>query len=394
MLTNTTPNILLGTFPARLRPTIPFDPKILYFLDRFKDALEETLPNNREAKALAFWLRRKHLQSFKNRTGNVSSRLGRGMIFHIAPANVPLMAIYSFIVSLLSGNNNIVRISDRARAELTPILAMMATLWETEPFSELAKHNAFIAYDKEKTITDAISLHCDGRIIWGGDAAIQEIRTSPLPPQAIDLAFADRYSMAVLDLPTLQSLSADELQQQAHLFYNDTYEMDQNACSSPRLIVWTGDVSAQRDDILNRWWQAVAKEAVQYDLAPIKVSRKYTRLWELATTCPELSDIQWYTNRLYVYSLTAIPDNIALLALAYGQFFQISLSSFTDIVPFLDKKVQTVTTLGIDKDTLRAEIRRQGAAGGDRIVSLGEAAEFDIFWDGIQMIEYLSRNIS
>ena len=37
-------------------------------------------------------------------------RLGRGMIFHIAPSNVPVNFAYSLISGLLAGNKNIVRL--------------------------------------------------------------------------------------------------------------------------------------------------------------------------------------------------------------------------------------------------------------------------------------------
>ena len=36
--------------------------------------------------------------------------MGRGLIFHITPTNVPTNFFYSFIFSLLSGNSNIVKL--------------------------------------------------------------------------------------------------------------------------------------------------------------------------------------------------------------------------------------------------------------------------------------------
>lgn len=80
---------------------------------------------------------------------------------------------------------------------------------------------------------------CDVRVIWGGDATIKEIRRAALLPRATEITFADRYSLAVIDADYY--LEYGEYERVAQDFYNDTYLSDQNACTSPRVIIWYGN---------------------------------------------------------------------------------------------------------------------------------------------------------
>ena len=64
--------------------------------------------------SFAFWCRKKNLLLLKkNYKSSLSNSVGRGIIFHITPSNVPLNCIYSLAFGLLSGNSNIVRIPSK-----------------------------------------------------------------------------------------------------------------------------------------------------------------------------------------------------------------------------------------------------------------------------------------
>ena len=39
--------------------------------------------------AFSFWCRKGHLEQLRQRQANIERRLGRGLVFHIAPSNVP-----------------------------------------------------------------------------------------------------------------------------------------------------------------------------------------------------------------------------------------------------------------------------------------------------------------
>ncbi len=93
----------------------------------------------------------------------------------------------------------------------------------------------------------------------GGDETIRNIRNLSTPERCVDIAFSDRYSFCVIETEAVLELDERELQLLAEHFYNDTYLMDQNACSSPHLVVWLGklgegakNVSGQR---YIRWYE-------------------------------------------------------------------------------------------------------------------------------------------
>lgn len=386
---------LAGSWPIHPRPLPLFSPIVMDFLRQLETEIKQNtaLSADTSYAALGFWLRRKHLESLQVRTANCQHRLGRGAIFHVTPTNIPVMFAYSFIIALLAGNSNIVRISPRIVEKTHLLWDAIRRFLEYDKFRDLKESNAIISYEKDSSINDQLSAACDGRIIWGGNDSIREVRQSPLPPQAIELVFADRYSLAVFDSATLRNATDDELALWAHHFYNDTYAMDQNACSSPKIIFWLAPKETDISSVQKRWWQIAAKQAAVYDLAPIKVSRKYTQLWQFSMTCPALQTIERFHNLLYVYTLSDLPPDITVLSGTFGQFFQYTITDLTDLMPLLSKKVQTISLLGIDKDRLCRQMVACNVLGGDRIVSVGQAMNMDIVWDGYHMLESLSRII-
>lgn len=388
--------LLAGTIPSYTRALPPFSPLVLSFLQTLSQELLHSplSAQNPSWGALAFWLRATHLNRMKQDVSFLNARLGRGLVFHIAPTNMPVMFAYSLAISMLAGNSNIVRLSPRIVQALTPLYGLFHNILSHDVFRPLYETNGIVTYDAScKALTDEFSTRCDGRIIWGGDHSINAIRQSPLSPRAVELVFADRYSIAVLNSHFISNCSDEELYQWTHRFYNDTYEIDQNACSSPKLIFWLNSTDTIDKQVQHRWWQAVAKESLAYDLQPIKVSEKYCDAWRFAMEIPEISTVDRVTNRLYVYTLSSLPSEITVLSGKFGQFFQSNITSLDDLMPYMTKKVQTISTIGISTDALRTQLITHGVAGTDRIVPVGQAMDMDIIWDGLNMIEALSRII-
>ena len=73
------------------------------------------------AKANLAILKKKFLQ-------NNPIRLGRGIVFHIAPANVPVNFAFSLCFGLIAGNSNVVRVSSKYMPQVDIICAVINTL--------------------------------------------------------------------------------------------------------------------------------------------------------------------------------------------------------------------------------------------------------------------------
>ena len=149
--------------------------------------LSATLLKDRAAKkypdviSFAFWCRTGALRAMKEDHDSQQLRLGRGVVFHIAPSNVPVNFAYSLVVGLLAGNANIVRVPSQDFPQVEIICSALRLLLEKDEFSLLQYHLVLVRYEKDDIITDFFSSHCDVRVIWGGDHTISDIRRSSLP---------------------------------------------------------------------------------------------------------------------------------------------------------------------------------------------------------------------
>src|SRR5438876_12279241 len=119
-------------------------------------------------------------------------RVPRGLVFHVPPANVDTIFIYSWLISVLTGNRNIVRLSKRASPQTDVICRVFNATLATAGRS-LRQNTVMLRYGHEPEITEALSAVADVRILWGGDATITAVRSFPLPPHATELTFPDRY---------------------------------------------------------------------------------------------------------------------------------------------------------------------------------------------------------
>ena len=97
----------------------------------------------------------------------------------------------------------------------------------------------FINYKDEKTNTD-LSKISDGRLIWGSDETIKKFKNLKTKKNCKNIYFSDKYSMSILNSSEIIKLNDSSLTVLCKNFYNDSYLMDQNACSSPHIIFWKG----------------------------------------------------------------------------------------------------------------------------------------------------------
>ena len=369
----------------------PFSEKIIGFLD----AVSKEVMRNKAARdysdviTFAFWIRKASSLKLKERFVNKddSILLGRGVAFHIAPSNVPVNFAYSLVAGLLTGNANIVRVPRKEYQQVRIITdAFNCALKE---HSEMIPYIICIRYGREKEVNDLLSSMCDVRIIWGGDHTIRELRQSPLPPRSVEITFADRYSLAVIHAETYLAMGNKE--KIAEDFYNDTFFSDQNACTSPRVVVWTGEKKEEAKKLFWKKQHELVKK--KYSFRSIQAVNKLTSAYMAATEIPGLKVAEHDDNLILRIAVPELSEKLMDYRDNSGYFYEYDCSNIMELMPICnDKRCQTVAYLG-EKNELIPLIKA-GVKGIDRIVPMGKTMDFDLIWDGYQLASQLTRTVS
>lgn len=380
---------------AEQKPDVPFADNVIEFLN----ALSSALLKDRESRlypdaiTFAFFCRKGNLLKLKDEyTGDGVLRMGRGLLFHIAPSNVPINFGYSLVAGLLAGNNNIVRVSSKQFPQVDLIIKHLHALLASGEYNEVANSIALVRYDRTSDANAMFSAMCNVRVIWGGDATIATLRQNAIPPRAFDVCFADRYSIAALNPEAVMAASDAEMKKLAEAFYNDTYLFDQNACSAPHTIFWvTNDnVNIAKE----KFWSAVHEHvAAKYQLQAVMSVDKLTAFYRQAA-CMEVSKEKMPDNVVVRTELKELPKNIEDFRCACGYFSEYSVGTLDEIAPIVNIKYQSLGYYGFSKEELRDFVIRNRFQGLDRIVPIGETTAFALTWDGYNLIDTFTRRPS
>lgn len=381
---------LVGPSELTVSRQVPYAPTVCLFLEEWSKILRQDsqtalLP---DVATFSFWCRPANMKRWAERFDGGRSRLGRGLVFHIAPSNVPVNFAFSLAFGLLAGNANLVRVPSHLFPQTDLLCRTLREALSDDRFESIRLGTSLVRYARESGWTERFSARCDARVIWGGDETIRQVRCLPIPPRAVEITFADRYSLCFIQTEAIAALSDAKLDRLAADFCGDAYLMGQGACSSPHLIVWLGDgdLAARR-----RFWNAVKRAAKKFPLPSVGVMDKFTRLCANAVAFDGLGAVERTDNSLYVVPLERLPERLDALRGQSGLFYEYVAGRFDDWAARVTDKFQTVTCFGLERKRVVDEILRRGLAGIDRVVPIGSALDIGPVWDGCDVIETLSR---
>lgn len=364
----------------------PFDDIIIEFFDDLSKKLTGVREYS-DVVTFGFWCRKASLLKEKAKYNDLGIRLGKGVIFHSTPSNIPVNFAFSFAAGLLAGNANIVRLPGKEFEQVSIITAAVSELLASK-HKNLAPYICFVKYPPDKTLHDRFSDICDVRVIWGGDATIAELRQSPLKPRATELTFADRYSITVINAD--EYLKAENKKKIAQDFYNDTYFSDQNACTSPCVIFWMGEYKEAAKEVF--WAEIRTLAEDMYDITPVQAVGKLAALYKAAAHIP-VSLVDKSNNYITRIKAGSIDENLINHKYNSGFFFEQDIDKLQDILPLCNERLQTLTYFGLTKETITAFLAECKPKGIDRAVPIGQSMNFTLTWDGYDLIERLSRKI-
>ncbi|EMD30098.1 acyl-CoA reductase [Amycolatopsis azurea] len=376
------------------------DPRVVEFLTKFARKLLAPATARRfpELASLGFFLRKGEIAKALStlETSGDALRFPRGLVFHVPPANVDTIFVYSWALSALAGNHNVVRVSSRsAGAAETVLEALNAALSEVDDDTAAAitATQRMITYDRSDAISGALSVAADLRVIWGGDASVAALRKYPLAPHARDLTFPDRSSFAVASVRGWRNSSEAERRGAAEGFYNDSYWFDQAACSSPRAVFWVGDEDGARE--AGQEFRKLLAEVLatkQHVTEPAMAVQKRVSAYGAAVD-GLVSGIEFQGNGIATLEL-ADPAILPREWLGAGTFANARVDTLSDLVPIVLRKDQTVGQFGFTKEELTQFVTELAGRGVDRVVPFGSALTFSAIWDGYDLLTEFSRLVT
>ncbi len=377
-------------------PLRPFDKCIVGFISELSKAL---LGNNEFNKvpaltALGFWLRKTNIDriykenftSFDNKTISVSPA---GLVFHICPSNVDTIFIYSLAISLLAGNKNIVRLSDRANHPYIQfLLDTIGVLLEKSENKILREYIYVISYGHEDEINAYFSEIADIRIIWGGDSTIGHFRNFKTNYRTKDIVFADRISYAIFSSAEILKLTDNNLKELVRKFYNDSYTFDQLGCSSPQMIFFlgNGDDNVKTEQIIYKALLDFSLKNYEADMFSI-TSLKFNKLVDDILS-ERVSSHRSDDHHLFFAAVNE--GQFIEHSCGAGYFYTKHINKISEVLPYISKKVQTMSYFGISEQMILELANNTVGSGCDRLVPIGNALDFDYIWDGYNLIEELT----
>ena len=378
----------------KLPPMTPFSAEITDYLNALSKEINKD-PRIREfpdVSTFSFFCRKANLLLLKKKYYDRGIlKLGRGLVFHIAPSNVPVNFAFSLMIGLLSGNSNIVRVPSKKFGQTEIIVNAINKLAQVSQYSNVSNRIILVSYDRNSNATKEFSRDCNVRIIWGGDETISQIRENSLQPRAFDITFADRYSLCVINGDDFVNEPRPEKVVEG--FFNDTFLFDQNACTSPHLVLWIGS-NKKVEKAKNIFWNKLhAIVNNRYEIQPVVAIDKLTNFYNQAIQTDRILLETRKDNLILRVKLNDLKDDIDCFRSHSGYFSEYHASSLMELSKIINKKYQTLSYYGFTKEKLNNVIRKIEPTGIDRIVPIGRTMEFSLVWDGYDLINTLSRRV-
>ena len=390
-----------GTFDAAAllaeRPQRPFAEEGLALVADFSAEVLADPAARRwpEMAALGFWMRRANIAriqaAFEAACGG-RLLVGRGLAFHIAPSNVDTMFIYSLFVSLLAGNTNIVRVSPKLRQELASALELLARVLQRH--TGAARRLLVVRYGHDDKVTAFFSGLCNVRVIWGGDETVRRIRAIPLPPHALELAFAGKFSVAVLD---------------AGAWNAEPDQRGRQGLRQRRLCLPPAGLRIAQAGLLagiargsgagpRTFWEAVQQAAAEmpsYTLQPADVMNRFVAVCSMAADAEAAVGKAEAANHAFTrVAVSRLDDVVREANTGNGLFYEVADAGLDALLAWFGDSDQTVASYGVSKEEWEGCLSRRPPNGICRIVRLGKALDFSAVWDGYDLVRCLSREIT
>ncbi len=387
-------NILSGFQPSELSTDSRevFSEDIIKTLDIISKNLIKGIKNREvgdEYLYFAMWIRKKNLKRYKNIYNGKNIR-GRGLTIHIAPSNVPTNALFTLVFGLLSGNSVAMRVSKRSRKDL---LEPLRILDRTK--SELRYLFSIFECAYDDLCFKELSDKAKALVIWGGNQTIENVISEFSNKKIKILSFANKTSLSVINLNWLDTVDADHKKIAAKLFARDLFSFGQKACSSPKLLVATGELNMKIKKELIDFLGDVSNEGIKMKEKGVKARDCYINAEEFAMKHGKENMIN--SKNLYCPLFKDRDKEIGISELYQagndGCLPIIHSNKWENISKYTQDNSQTMILIGLSDEQEEKIYLETKNTSITRYAKPGSALNIDIIWDGYDIVEELTRKI-
>lgn len=371
-----------------------FSDNVINFFSDLSDRIlkDKNAQNFPDLMTFGFHIRKANINIIRKNYSDIEKiAYGRGLAYHIGPSNVPMNFAFSLFYSLLAGNPTIVRLPSLNFPQINQLINLMNLTLDSTEHLVLRLYLSLVKFDKDTDISSEISKLSEVRAIWGGDATAYEVLSYSKRLKCKDLVFPARLSWSVISCERILD-NAENLCDLANDFFNDTFSMDQNACSSPTQVFFLRNTQ-NVEKAKSLFWRAVKEKIIsrKYEITNSMVMER-----EIASVKAVMTSGNALINRDFLpHFHVVVKDMNASEAMEYnvggGLFFENEIDTFKCLKGYLSDQVQTVTTHKEDVLSLRTLINEACPGQVDRVVQFGRALDFGPIWDGYDLVREMSH---
>ena len=363
-------------------------------LVEFTHALSVAILKNKDARqfpdvvTFGYFCRKANIKLVLQAMQNPARRRGWGIVVHVAPSNIPVNFAFSFLMGFLTGNINYVRVPSVDAPQIDIIVTAMDTLLNQPSFASLAKRVKFFRCERDSpALMDLVKI-CDGLVVWGGDTTVAKFQVQQKKTNVVELYFPDKASSLLIDADALIACDSDALTTLSHDFFNDTFLVDQNACSSPNVVYWLGNQEAIAQAQAKFWSRIdVLLQGKILPQATMAIEKRLDLL-RMTQSLERSVMVQKFSQDIWLFEDKELIGE----RLRFGNFLQIGLQDTSELAQYIRPNEQTLTYFGVPPMQVYETLLAHGC-NLDRIVPVGQALAIGMHWDGKNVLNMLSHEI-
>jgi acyl-CoA reductase-like NAD-dependent aldehyde dehydrogenase len=305
----------------------------------------------------------------------------RGVVCHWVAGNVPLLGMFSWAISALLGNVNVVRVSSRQDDLLTPLLREIGSI--SDDGRALMQETLVLQFDRDDTASHAaMSAVADVRIAWGGRDAVESVIGLPSEWDCDTIVLGPRVSIAAIDPAHVNTKILSRLA-------SDIVYFDQQACSSPQFVFVKGRAGEQGfEDAVAALSVAVAENVRRFPRHALDFGETYRIALDRARVAITGGVLRLDEGTQWTVAVVERPQPEVRCVNRFVQV--VPFESIDEILPWVPRNVQSAI-VALGPDDARDFTERAAHRGVCRFPSPGQGNFFETPWDGIALASRLVR---